>query len=81
MQESPLVQYLTEKATLEARQEGIQQGKQEGIQQGEKLRALEDILDVLEVRLQPDAANAFKPELVEIDDLPSQGITSCCKPC
>ncbi len=57
MQESPLVQYLTEKATIE------------GIQQGEKSRALEDILEVLEVRLQPDAANAFRPELVEIDDL------------
>ena len=61
VQESPLVQYLTEKATIE----GIQQG----IQQGEKSRALEDILEVLGVRLQPDAANAFRPELVEIDDL------------
>ena len=38
VQESPLVQYLTEKATIEARQEGIHQG--------EKLRALEDILEV-----------------------------------
>lgn len=61
MQESPLVEYLTEKATAEARQQGIQQGI--------KTRALEDILEVLELRLEPEAVNAFKPVLDEIDDL------------
>ncbi len=61
MHESPLVQYLTEKATAEALQQGIQQGVKE--------RALEDILEVLQLRLQPDAANSFKPELDAIDDL------------
>ena len=61
MQESPLVEYLTEKATAEARQQGIQQGI--------KTRALEDIPEMLELRLEPDAANAFKPVLDAIDDL------------
>jgi hypothetical protein len=57
MHESTLVQYLTEEA------------HQQGIQQGVKTRALEDILEVLELRLQPDSAHAFKPELETIDDL------------
>ncbi len=65
MHESTLVQYLTE----EAHQQGIQQGIVEGIQHGVKTRALEDILEVLELRLQPDSAHAFKPELETIDDL------------
>lgn len=57
MHESTLVQYLTEKATAEAHK------------QGEKTRALEDILEVLELRLKPDAAHTFKSELEAIDDL------------
>lgn len=57
VQESPLVQYLTEKATAEA------------LQQGVKTRALEDILEVLELRLNPEAASNFKPLLDEINDL------------
>ncbi len=61
MQESPLVQYLTEKATAEALQQGIQQGV--------KTQVLEDILDVLELRLNPEAVSNFKPLLDEIDDM------------
>ena len=57
VQESSLVQYLTEKATAET------------LQQGVKTRALEDILEVLELRLNPEAASIFKPLLNEIDDL------------
>ena len=33
-----------------------------------KERAREDILDVLEIRLQPDAVRAFKPVLETIED-------------
>ena len=65
MQESTLVQYIAEKATAEARQQGIQQG----IQQGVKTRALEDILEVLAFRLDAHAAQRFKPALYTIDDL------------
>ena len=65
MHESTLVEYLTEKATAEAHKQGVQQG----VQQGEKKRAIEDILDVLEIRLNPNEANTLKPELEAIDDL------------
>ena len=61
MHESTLVEYLTEKAAAEAHQQGVQQG--------EKKRAIEDILDVLEIRLNPNEANTLKPELEAIDDL------------
>ena len=59
MYESELVQYWSAKE----RQEGIQQG----VRQGERIRALEDILEVLELRLQ--SASLFKPRLEAIDDL------------
>lgn len=59
MSESELVQYWSAKE----RQEGIQQG----VRQGERTRALEDIIQVLELRLQ--AASLFKPKLVAIEDL------------
>ena len=55
MYESELVQYWSAKE------------RQEGIQQGERIRALEDILKVLELRLQ--SASLFKPRLEAIDDL------------
>ena len=42
---------------------------QHGIEQGARERALEDILEVLELRLQPYAATVFKPTLETIDDL------------
>ncbi|RKU35598.1 hypothetical protein C6495_05100 [Candidatus Poribacteria bacterium] len=55
MYESELVQYWSAKE------------RQEGIQQGERIRAMEDILEVLELRLQ--SASLFKPRLEAIDDL------------
>ncbi len=60
MQQPNIIEYWTEKATAEAHQQGLQQGLKE--------RALEDILEVLELRLQPDAARTFKPVLEAIDD-------------
>ena len=41
---------------------------QHGIEQGARERALEDILEALELRLQPEAAHTFKPILEEIND-------------
>ena len=57
MHQPTIIEYWTEKATAEARQQGIRE------------RALEDILEVLALRLQPDAARTFKPALEAIDDL------------
>lgn len=61
MQQSTLIQYLTEKTRAEARQ------------QGERARALKDILEALTLRLHPDAALNFKPALEAIDDLQRLG--------
>ena len=42
---------------------------QQGIERGARERALKDILEVLELRLKPDAVIVFKPTLETIDDL------------
>lgn len=60
MQQSNIIEYWTEKATAEAHQQGLEQGMKE--------RAREDILEVLELRLQPDVARTFKPMLETIED-------------
>ena len=60
MQQRNIIEYWTEKATAAAHQQGLEQGMRE--------RALEDILEALELRLQPDAARTFKPILETIED-------------
>ncbi len=60
MQQSNIIEYWTEKAAAEAHQQGLERGMKE--------RALEDILEALEIRLQPDVVSAFKPVLETIDD-------------
>lgn len=60
MQQRNIIEYWTEKAAAEAHQQGLEQGMRE--------RAREDILETLELRLQPDAASTFKPILETIED-------------
>ena len=60
MQQSNIIEYWTEKAAAEAHQQGLEQDMKE--------RAREDILEVLALRLQPDATRAFKPVLETIED-------------
>lgn len=57
MNQPSIIEYWTEKATAEAHQQGLKES------------ALEDILEALELRLQVDASQTFKPVLEEIDDL------------
>ena len=57
MQESPIVQYFSEKSF------------EQGIEQGKKQHAVEAILTVLDVRFQNDVAEKLKPFLGSIDDL------------
>ena len=64
MQQPNIIEYWTEKAAAEAHQQGLEQG----LEQGMKARAREDILEVLELRLQSDAARTFKPVLDTIED-------------
>ena len=64
MQQSNIIEYWTEKATAEAHQQRLEQGPEQGM----KERAREDILEVLELRLQPDAALTFRAALETIED-------------
>ena len=57
MHQPSIIEYWTEKAVAEAHQQGLRE------------RALEDILEALELRLQTDASQTFKPALEAIDDL------------
>ena len=61
MQHAPIVEYLAPKAH--------EQGVQQGIQRGVRESTRENILEILAIRLQPDAAETFKPTLEAIDDL------------
>lgn len=61
MQQSSIAEYLAPEAHEQGIQQGIQQGAQETIR--------ENILEILAIRLQPDAAETFKPTLEAIDDL------------
>ena len=60
MQQPNIIEYWTEKATAEAHQQGLEQGMKE--------RAREDILEALELRLQPEVARAFKSVLATIEN-------------
>ena len=64
MQQSNIIEYWTEKAAAEAHQRGLEQGLEQGI----KERAREDILEALELRLQPDVARTFRSVLETIED-------------
>ena len=57
MQQPSIVEYVAP----QAREQGIQQGAQETTR--------ENILETLAFRLEPEAAQAFKPALESIDDL------------
>ena len=61
MYESSVVQYFTEKA--------IKQGREEGIEQGSRERAIEDLLDVLEIRFGLAASDPLATRLGAIDDV------------
>ena len=65
MYESSVVQYFTEKAIKQGREEGIEQG----IEQGSRERAIEDLLDVLEIRFGLAASDPLAARLGAIDDV------------
>ena len=61
MYESSIVQYFTEK--------GIEQGIKQGIEQGGRERAIEDLLDVLEIRFELAASDPLTALIGAIDDV------------
>ena len=61
MYESSVVQYFTEKA--------LKKGIEQGIEQGGRDRAIEDLLDVLEIRFGLTASDPLAARLGDIDDV------------
>ena len=61
MYESSVVQYFAERA--------LKQGLQQGIEQGGRERAVEDLLDVLEIRFGLAASDPLAARLAAIDDV------------
>ena len=69
IRESSFAQYLAQ----QAREEGLEQGREEGIEQGiergGRERAIEDLLDVLEIRFALGAADPLAARIRDIRDL------------
>ncbi|MCE2433840.1 MAG: hypothetical protein J4F29_13095 [Candidatus Latescibacteria bacterium] len=65
IRESSLFQSLTQQSREEAREEGLE----EGIEQGVRQRAIEDILEVLEIRFDLSEAHPLSTRITAIDDL------------
>ena len=65
MRESSFAQYIKQLGI----EQGIEQGREEGIEQGGRQRAIEDILDVLEIRFDLSEAHPISTRIAAIDDL------------
>ena len=65
IRESSFAQYLAESA----REEGMKQGIEQGIEQGGRERAVEDLLDVLEIRFGLAASDPLADRIGAIDDV------------
>ncbi len=65
MRESSFAQYIKQLGI----EQGIEQGREQGIEQGGRQRAIEDILDVLEIRFDLSEAHPLSARIAAIDDL------------
>ena len=69
MRESSFAQYLTQQAREEGIEQGLEQGREEGREHGGRERAIEDLLDVLEIRFALGAADPLAARIRGIEDL------------
>ena len=73
MRESSFAQYIKqlgiEQGIEQGREEGREEGIEQGIEQGGRQRAIEDILDVLEIRFDLREAHPLSARIAAIDDL------------
>ena len=73
LRESSLFQSLTQQSREEAREEGREEGLEQGIEQGREEggrdRAIEDILDVLEIRFDLRPTDPLSARISAIEDL------------
>ena len=65
IRESSLFQSLTQQSREKAREEGLEEGLEQGVRQ----RAIEDILEVLEIRFDLSEAHPLSTRITAIDDL------------
>ena len=65
MRESSFAQYIKQQGI----EQGIEQGREEGIEQGGRQRAIEDILEVLEIRFGLSEAHPLSTRIAAIEDL------------
>ena len=69
MYESSIVQHFTEKGIKQGIEQGIEQGIAQGIEQGGRDRAIEALLDVLEIRFGLAASDPLATRIATIDDV------------
>ena len=69
MYESSIVQHFTEKGIKQGIEQGIEQGIAQGIEQGGRERAIEALLDVLEIRFGLAASAPLAARIAAIDDV------------
>ena len=69
MRESSFAQYLKEQGIEQGIEQGRQQGIEQGIEQGERESTIANVLDVLEIRFDADAAGQFADRIRAIADL------------
>ena len=69
IRESSLFQSLTQQSREESFEQGREEGREEGIEQGGRERAIEDILDVLEIRFDLRQTDPLSARISAIEDL------------
>ena len=69
IRESSLFQHLTQQSREESFEQGREQGIEQGIERGGRQRAIEDLLDVLEIRFDLPASHPLSARIAAIDDL------------
>lgn len=69
MQESPVYQSILEKGIAQGIERGKAQGIEQGIEQGERKKAIENILELIDIRFQVRATETLNSAIEAINDL------------
>ena len=69
IRESSIIQYIVEESIEERREEIREESREEGREEGGRQRAIEDIIDVLEIRFGLSEAHPLSDRIAAIDDL------------
>lgn len=69
MQESPVYQSILEKGIAQGFEQGKVQGIEQGIEQGERKKAIENILELIDIRFQVRVTETLNSAIEDINDL------------